>query len=142
MSYTLAFLLYLHKEKLKFHQNRVFKVEIDLKIPTVFISWFYYIQLYLMSKNTNNVQIKTDPNYLKDFNGKGFTMSVFTMMKWDKVFENGPSKICRRQPLKNLKWFKFLECCLPQVLLDPFLNTLSQMLLDKNTFIWVLWEIS
>ena len=59
----------------------MFKVEVDLKIPTVFISWFYYIQLYLMSKNTNNVQIKTDPNYLKDFNGKGFTMSVFTMMK-------------------------------------------------------------
>ena len=25
--------------------------------------------------------------------------------KWDKVFKNGPNKICRRQPLKNLKWF-------------------------------------
>ena len=24
-------------------------------------------------------------------------------MKWDKVFKNGPSKICGRQPLKNLK---------------------------------------
>ena len=22
---------------------------------------------------------------------------------WDKVFKNGPSKICERQPLKNLK---------------------------------------
>ena len=22
---------------------------------------------------------------------------------WDKVFKNGPSKICGRQPLKNLK---------------------------------------
>ena len=24
---------------------------------------------------------------------------------WDKVFKNGPSKICGRQPLKNLKAF-------------------------------------
>ena len=23
--------------------------------------------------------------------------------KWDKVFKDGPSKICGRQPLKNLK---------------------------------------
>ena len=25
--------------------------------------------------------------------------------KWDQVFKNGPSKICGRQPLKNLKWY-------------------------------------
>ena len=24
-------------------------------------------------------------------------------LKWDKVFKNGPSKICDRQPLRNLK---------------------------------------
>ena len=24
---------------------------------------------------------------------------------WDKVFKNGPSKICERQPLKNLKGY-------------------------------------
>ena len=41
--------------------------------------------------------------------------------KWDKVFKNGPSKICGRQPLKKLKG------CLPQILLGPFLNTLSQI---------------
>ena len=30
----------------------------------------------------------------------------FTAKKhiWDKVFKNGPSKICGRQPLKNLKY--------------------------------------
>ena len=45
-----------------------------------------------------------------------------------------PSKICERQPLKNLKVclnrsypFKFFEGCLPQVLLGPFLNTLSNI---------------
>ena len=56
-------------------------------------------------------------------------------IKWDEVFKIGPSKICGRQPLKNLKvyglleqyHFKFLKDCLPQFLLGPFLNTLSQM---------------
>ena len=28
---------------------------------------------------------------------------------WDKVFKNGPSKICGRQPLKNLKRYGLLE---------------------------------
>ena len=35
---------------------------------------------------------------------------------WDKVFKNGPSKICGRQPLK------FFKGCLPQILLGPLLN--------------------
>ena len=28
---------------------------------------------------------------------------------WDKVFKNGPSKICGRQPLKNLKGYGLLR---------------------------------
>ena len=28
---------------------------------------------------------------------------------WDKVFKSGPSKICGRQPLKNLKWYSLLK---------------------------------
>ena len=27
---------------------------------------------------------------------------------WDKAFKNGPSKICGRQPLKNLKGYGLL----------------------------------
>ena len=51
---------------------------------------------------------------------------------WDKVFKNGPSKICGRQPLKNLKGygllpFKFLKGYHPQILLGPSLNTLSHL---------------
>ena len=48
---------------------------------------------------------------------------------WNKVFKNGQSKICGRQPLKNLKayHFKCFKDCLPQILLGPFMNTLSQM---------------
>ena len=56
---------------------------------------------------------------------------------WDKVFKNGPSKVCGRQPLKNLKKYHVLKLtiiieifkgCLPQILLCPFLNTLSHMI--------------
>ena len=28
-----------------------------------------------------------------------------SMILCDKIFKNGPSKICGRQPLKNLKWY-------------------------------------
>ena len=42
--------------------------------------------------------------------------------KWDKVFKNGQSKVCGRQPLKDLKG------CLPEISLGPFLNTLSQII--------------
>ena len=56
---------------------------------------------------------------------------------WDKVFKNGPSKICERQPLKNLPkqtyHFKLFKGCLPQVLLSPFLNILSHTF-KKSTF--------
>ena len=44
----------------------------------------------------------------------------------DKVFKNEPSKICGRQPLKNLK---FLKDGLPQISLGPFLNNLSHIYL-------------
>ena len=50
-------------------------------------------------------------------------------VKWDNVLKDGPSKICGRQPLRNLKWkFKFFKGCLPQILLGPLLNILSQMI--------------
>ena len=52
-----------------------------------------------------------------------------------------PSKICERQPLKNLKWyglpkqsisFQFFKGCLPQILLGPFLETLIQIITVKS----------
>ena len=47
----------------------------------------------------------------------------------EQIFKNGPSKTCGRQPLKNLKEYglfkQSFKGCLPQILLDPFLNTLS-----------------
>ena len=32
----------------------------------------------------------------------------YSPLAWDKVFKNGPSKICGRQPLKNLKEYGLL----------------------------------
>ena len=52
---------------------------------------------------------------------------------WDKVFKNGTSKICERQPFKILKGYGLLladhtpEDCRPQILLGPFMNTLSHI---------------
>ena len=40
---------------------------------------------------------------------------------WGKAFKNGPGKICRRQPLKNLKLYGLFKHL--QVLLDLFSNT-------------------
>ena len=63
------------------------------------------------------------------------------MDKWDKVFKNGPRKICGRQPLICLCRpypFRFFKGCLPQMLLGPFLNTLSQMMrLSKLCEYWM-----
>ena len=48
---------------------------------------------------------------------------------------NGPSEICGRQPLKNLKYmvclgrpyhFKLFKGYVPQILFGPFLNILTQ----------------
>ena len=34
--------------------------------------------------------------------------SLNSIFIWDKVFKNGPSKICERQSLKNLKGYGLL----------------------------------
>ena len=46
---------------------------------------------------------------------------------WDKIFKNGPSKICVRQPLK--------------ILLGPFLNTLSHIFYRLKTEINIYQDI-
>ena len=55
-----------------------------------------------------------------------------------QIGQNGPRKIWGRQPLRDLKGyvllrltilFKFFKGCLPQILFDLFLNTLSHLAL-------------
>ena len=45
----------------------------------------------------------------------------------DKIFTNGPSKICGRQPLKNLKGYGLLKQKIPKIVLGSFLNILSHI---------------
>ena len=47
---------------------------------------------------------------------------------WVKVFKNGTSKFCGRQPLKNLKWYGLPR----QILLGLFLNTLARLILSYD----------
>ena len=62
------------------------------------------------------------------------SLNIFTCIIWFKVFKNGPSKICGRQPLKKnssnmfcLYNFKLFKECLPQIFFGPFLNTFTHM---------------
>ena len=70
----------------------------------------------------------------------------------EKILKNGPSKICGRQPLKNLKEygllpFNFFKGCLPQILFGPFLYTLSHMcfvffnIRSSGTFVLFIYSI-
>ena len=46
---------------------------------------------------------------------------------WDKLFKNGPSKICLSRPYP----LRFFKSCLPQILLSSCLNTLYHLMLLK-----------
>ena len=43
--------------------------------------------------------------------------------KWNKLFKNGPNKICGKQPLKKQKEYGLINqaICLPHISLGPFL---------------------
>ena len=64
-------------------------------------------------------------------NFRNFSVYIVITDHWKKsivrvkVFKNGPSKICGRQCLKNMKWYG-----LPQILLRPFLNTLFHFVIS------------
>ena len=38
-----------------------------------------------------------------------FTVLIMGRIRWDKVFKNGASKICGKEPLKNLKGYGLLN---------------------------------
>ena len=90
---------------------------------------------FVLSKASSNtsffliIQIELPPSPL-------FVLCFNALIIWGKVFENGPNKIYKRQPLKNLKGYgllsrpyasKLFKCCFPQILLDLLLNTLSHI---------------
>ena len=78
-----------------------------------------------------NLHTKFDPRekeYIVPIFCHDYLNLCYLKHKWGKVFKNGPSKIRGRQSLKNLKGYGLLKQ-IPQILLGPFLNTFSQMLL-------------
>ena len=83
----------------------------------------------------------TKKKHQNDINGVALVLLLLTLNKYiqtgnylsrtlyENVFKNGPSKICGRQPFKNLKGYglrkqNFFKGRLPQILFGPFLNTL------------------
>ena len=60
---------------------------------------------------------------------RGSWKSKYLNYIWVKVFKNGPSKICGKQPLKSL--IRFFKGCVPQSLLGPFLNTFTNIMLTQ-----------
>ena len=66
-------------------------------------------------------------------------MIEYSQNKWVEVLTNGPSKICGTQSLKILSdivclsrphYFKIFKGRPPQILLGPFLSTLTQIYLS------------
>ena len=55
---------------------------------------------------------------------------------WNNVFKNGLRKICKRQDFKNLNGYGLLpytfkiKGCFLQILLGPFLNNLTHLIID------------
>ena len=47
--------------------------------------------------------------YIGVYEVSGIKKLVFVIKIWNKVFKSGPSKICGRQPLKNLKGYGLLK---------------------------------
>ena len=55
-------------------------------------------------KNTSTSSFMIHNELIFHWLAQPFTQAINTsIIIWDKVFKNGPSKICGRQPLKNLK---------------------------------------
>ena len=88
----------------------------------------YFEEQLRTSASKSYSKMKTLPENLK--------LLVSLTVKWAKVFKNGERKICRRQLLKYLSYMvclirpyhlQFCKGCLPQILLGPFLNILTQM---------------
>ena len=52
---------------------------------------------------------------------------------WAKVFNNGPAKICGRQPLKNLKWYG-----LPKTIISwNFLKWFLEIVYNYASWLWL-----
>ena len=102
-------------------------IHIFLRTPLECCFWLYQ---FLRSSEYFRLS-STIPQWCRYF---GATQIADRWDIWDKLFKNGPSKICGRQPLKIWRdmaclsrpyLFKFFKGCLPKILFGPFLNLCS-----------------
>ena len=56
--------------------------------------------------------------YLPKYHTRSLVPSVQKTAIWDKIFKNGPSKICGGQPLKKLKGYGLLKLCIIHCLMQ------------------------
>ena len=67
-----------------------------------------------------------------------FSKSYLSLI-WNKVFKNGPSEICGRHPLKNLKWYGlFITSIFLKAVFHKFhsVNSLILSLICESCFCW------
>ena len=74
-----------------------------------------HFQINILSQNVCSQAIYWVSQKFWKKNGLCDFLLPFASYIWDNVFKNEPSKICGRQPLKNLKWYglfkqMFLQC--------------------------------
>ena len=112
-------------------QNVIYQVHLPILVPVYFCGWYpsswdfpcvlvstcvfinyvlietmlsmYLCKLYYSSPNGFQLLHWVLKSYFSVHN------SLLRKFIWDKVFKNWPSKICGRQPLKNLKWYSLLR---------------------------------
>lgn len=68
----------------------------------------------------------------------------FLCSRYEKIFNNGISKIFGKEPFKqniSFQTFIFYRDFLQELLLGPFLNTLSQMISYGDQIWWFIFEI-
>ena len=64
-----------------------------------------HFQINILSQNVCSQAIYWVSQKFWKKNGLCDFLLPFASYIWDNVFKNEPSKICGRQPLKNLKWY-------------------------------------
>ena len=115
------------------------------------VSWFIVIDWKIKKALDFGVNPSNHANVFKILlMTKPISWSSF-MTKWDKVFKNGPSKTCGRQPLKNMKECGLLLSCLLRLSSTNFNSaTLEYFVpndvwckryIDKRTFLHMLIPI-
>ena len=97
-----------------------------LKMASAGIDVFFMKMTLMQSEEYNwllDMINKRWRNDCKRFQGS-FKKRSQTILIWNQIFTNGPSKIFGRQPLRSLKWYgllkqniPFFKGCLPQILL-------------------------